>query len=88
MIGWIVFLSLGWIIIRQIYRIIRMQNCPDSSVIAEYFYGRLKKNEPEEYDNLMRHLGICEKCQNELTDLINKDAGTDKSIEDHLIRKS
>lgn len=62
---------------RQIYRTYR---CVDEATIRAFWSGRLKKNDPDTYREVVTHLGHCDKCQ-ALLEEIRKG----KPLEDHLI---
>jgi len=62
---------------RQIYLTYR---CVDESTIRAFWNGRLKKNDPEAYSQIVTHLGHCDKCQALLEEIRNG-----KPIEDHLV---
>lgn len=81
-------LTLGLSIVMKVRNIIGIQACPAESSILDYFEGRLKKKDQSEYERMTSHLGICEKCQQTLTDMaIGGSEASGQAIEDHLIQK-
>ena len=64
-------------------KVIRQRRCVSDENLHDYFYGKLKKRNPQGYEDLIAHLGICEDCQQRLVELTNP--GTDKDLEDHLV---
>lgn len=82
----VVMIVLGLSIIMKIRNIIRIQACPTEGSIQDYFEGRLKKKDQAEYERMTSHLGICEACQQKLTDLaVDGSEASGRAIEDHLI---
>lgn len=66
---WILTGILGLMILSRARKIIGIQACPEEENLKDYFEGRLKKQDKAEYDRIISHLGLCEKCQTRLTDL-------------------
>ncbi len=75
----IVLLLLAYSVSRILYRIWRTYQCPHTSVITDFWRGRLSQSTAE-YQHLISHLGICEQCQERLHRLRKG-----LPIEDHLI---
>ena len=83
----IISIGLAVFIFRKLLEIRALYRCPDPQKIQDYFEGRLKKRDKESYYHLISHLGVCEKCQNILSNMVDEDPKPD-NIEDHLIDKS
>lgn len=66
-----------WRIGKQIYLTYR---CVGEDKLRAFWSGRLKKNHPEAYRQVVTHLGHCEKCQALLEEIRRG-----KPIEDHLV---
>ena len=87
MLTWIIILTLGLVILNRVRKIVVIQRCPDYLAIRDYFEGRLKRQDKQEYERIISHLGICEKCQKLLTDMAVDDSeSAGRAIEEHLIQ--
>jgi len=76
--------GLAAFVFRRLMEIRSHYQCPNPDKIQDYFEGRLKKRDKEGYDHLITHLGVCEKCQNTLSNMVG-DSPRSNAIEDHLI---
>lgn len=74
----ILIFILGLIILHRIKKIWGQRACPDAETLKDYFEGRLKKQDIDEYERVIGHLGICEKCQTRLTDLASFEGEADE----------
>ncbi len=75
----IAFLFAAWIVYKAVRRISSQYRHLDKEEIRDVMLNRTDKNSPE-YSRIIRHLGICEKCQDKLHNYKNEDY-----IEDHLV---
>ena len=88
----IISFGLGILVVRRLIEIRKSYICPPETVLKEYFEGRLKKRDRREYERVITHLGICEKCQKVLEgyvtgERLGKTANENLDIEDHLIEE-
>lgn len=84
MFFWIVFVVTALVIISRVRKIISLRACPEHEDLKDYFEGRLKKRDQAEYERIIGHLGLCEKCQNRLTGMA-EDGSDGQILEDHLL---
>ena len=83
---WFVIVLLCFSILMKVRNIMQIQSCPKDEILKDYFEGRLKKNDKDEYERVISHLGICSNCQERLTTLAtSENEAQGRSIEDHLI---
>ncbi|MEM9917008.1 MAG: hypothetical protein AAF990_02865 [Bacteroidota bacterium] len=75
-------LAMSVMVFQRVRVIFRQYKCPGEETIRDYFYGKLKKRDPEKYELVVAHLGICEDCQNLLHSIENSD---NVDIDRHLI---
>ncbi|MEO1515728.1 MAG: hypothetical protein AAFV95_11970 [Bacteroidota bacterium] len=80
----ILFAAIMAMVVLQRIRIIFLQyRCPSEDTLLRYFNGQLRKRDPDAYDRVVSHLGICETCQETLRRI--DDNNMDSDISQHLI---
>ena len=81
----ILFLLVASIVFTRLRVIFRQYQCVEDENLRSYLYGKLKKSDPKEYEHLIAHLGLCEKCQERLHEISTGESTSDKNLEDHLV---
>ncbi len=71
--------GVAYIILKRIYVIYQGYQCFDDEILSDFFNGRLGREE-DLRRSVVKHLGVCEKCQNRLYDMQNGDG-----VEQHLV---
>lgn len=75
----IALLFAAWFVFKAIRRVANQYKHLDKEDVRDVMMNRLDKQSTE-YSRIIRHLGICEKCQEKLHNFKDEDY-----IEDHLI---
>ena len=63
--------ALAFTIYKHFKKVIKMRSCFEDEVLADYFHGRLKREE-DLRRSVVSHLGVCEKCQEKMYELQNE----------------
>lgn len=65
----ILILVTGYSAIKIINEIIKSNRCPEDEILKKVVLGRMNKESPIS-KNIIKHLGICEKCRDKINEII------------------
>lgn len=76
-----IFLWISLLAVLRIgYQIIQQRRCPDNYTLKNLTKSRWKNTHQREYQRVISHLGLCEKCTKRLEEI-----NFGKNLEDHLV---